>query len=1590
MKHKLCYWGALVTLVLLCLPVTAWAVDSPVGVAYRGHIQDRGDYPLDGSWVDSPEIIGTVGESKRIEGFEIKLTGDVPADLQNGMELRYNVHVQNRGWLYDEDDCSDWPKDGAYAGTRGDSLRIEAVKIVLTDSAGQPLSGYSVQYRGHVQNVGDLPADETQWLVDGEQLGTVGSSLRLEALLVQVVKTAVDPAETVVYDAAGSYGPTTGSDTLAGDVTVAADGVTLNNLVIQGNLTISEAVGDGNVTLNNVTVVGDTLIRGGGVNSIHLNGGQYSRIVMEKTASGAVRIVATGVDGLDVVVAEDASGETIILEGAFASVTVNAPNMVVTTQGNTTTIGMMTVGVDGAGTTLNLASGTTVTDLVLDGKAAVKGQGTVTRADVNADGVVFDKKPGAYTVEPGVVIPPVFPADGGSGGGGPTTIPVSAVSLDKTAIALAVNVTDSLTATVAPATATNKALSWSSSDDTIATVDSSGTVTAVKEGAATITVTSQDGHKSATCAVTVKDLKQTIAGVTVPFAGATPVTAITTTSQYGGTVSWQKKVGSGWTDLAGATFDGTSTYRATIALTINAPYSTADIPANFFGVAGATATNEAGSLVVTAEFLPTHQYKITALGVITAYSGPGGAVAVPATVNNITVTGIGIEAFKNQTTITAITLPTTVTTIEEAAFFGCGGLTAVTFTAPAQLQKIGAKAFQDCAALTGIAIPDAVTSIKVAAFKGCTKLAIVTISANAQLESIESEAFSNCSALTAINIPQLVTSLGDRAFQACGVLDTVTIAGNLTVIGTYTFSGCQALTAITLPESITSIGYEAFSYCEKLTSIAIPQKVTALGAYAFDNCLELKTVTFTGTPTLTTIGQRAFNHCNKLTEIEIPKTVTALGAYAFDNCTELSTVTFTGTPMLQTIGHYAFNGCNKLTEIEIPKTVTTLRDYAFKNCSALSTITFRGPTPTLGSEAIAAGTTIRHYGNFSGYDDWAGMVPVHILAPPLVTDLQITNYGPGVAAVTVNWSTVTGATGYDVFVSEVPGTYGAATISVAGDVTTADISGLDSSKNCYFIVKARDAYGESISSDEKFTDFTIPVAGVNLTPATLNLVYGDTASLTATVAPANATNPGISWSSSNPAVASVDQIGTVTASGAGTAVITASATADNTKTATTTVTVQGRLSIHDFKAVAGLEAGNYVVMLLEGDTFISGNNDFDINAGTTGLALSYTGPSDQHHRVFNLTNIAKAGTLTLQATGLTSGVNSSTDSLTVTAVTLDKETADLSLGGNLNLLATVLPTDAPDQTLSWSSGTTSVATVDPNGKVTGVAQGTAVITAQTASGSQDTCTVTVLPFTASGASGLTITGYTGDETAVTIPATLDGKPVVAIGDKAFLNKIALSVVSIPATVTRIGFMAFENCTNLATVNFASESQLTTIETAAFSSCLLLKNIVLPDTVKAIKDSAFAWCFALESINLPAGLVTLEPRAFSFCQQLTAVTIPESITTIPSGAFHGCFNLTSVTLPTTLTSIEANAFRNCSKLVAITIPDQVAMIGATAFSFGTETPPAARTFTFMGNAPALETDAIKEADETTTITIRRKADSTGFGGLPWSGYTTVYL
>ncbi len=183
-------WILLLLIIVSGFPAGVMAAEkdqseSPVDLVYRGHIENYGDVPKpDGTFVRGMETIGSRGQGLRMEGILIELTGDIP----EGASVFYQVHVQNLGWM-------DPVSNGSYAGTKGQGLRIEAIKIWLQD-----LPGYSVFYRGHCQSLGDIPQAEGDWtwVENGEQLGSTGSGLRLEELQVKIVK---DTLASVDYQA---------------------------------------------------------------------------------------------------------------------------------------------------------------------------------------------------------------------------------------------------------------------------------------------------------------------------------------------------------------------------------------------------------------------------------------------------------------------------------------------------------------------------------------------------------------------------------------------------------------------------------------------------------------------------------------------------------------------------------------------------------------------------------------------------------------------------------------------------------------------------------------------------------------------------------------------------------------------------------------------------------------------------------------------------------------------------------------------------------------------------------------------------------------------------------------------------------------------------------------------------------------------------------------------------------------------------------------------------------------------------------------------------------------------------------------------
>ena len=158
---------------------------------------------------------------------------------------------------------------------------------------------------------------------------------------------------------------------------------------------------------------------------------------------------------------------------------------------------------------------------------------------------------------------------------------------------------------------------------------------------------------------------------------------------------------------------------------------------------------------------------------------------------------------------------------------------------------------------------------------------------------------------------------------------------------------------------------------------------------------------------------------------------------------------------------------------------------------------------------------------------------------------------------------------------------------------------------------------------------------------------------------------------------------------------------------------------------------------------------------------------------------------------------------------------------------------------------------------------------------------------------ISIKDYKGSSENVVIPDNFDGFPVVSIGEKAFLNKGSLVSVTIPDSVTYIGYSAFNSCPKLKSVVIGKSVE--TISESAFSYCKSLEKIVIPDSVKKIGSSAFYECKNLTSVDFGNSLEEIGNEAFRQCSSLTSVVIPDSVKDIHFGAFSDCERLTDFTI-----------------------------------------------------------------------------------------------
>ena len=194
---------------------------------------------------------------------------------------------------------------------------------------------------------------------------------------------------------------------------------------------------------------------------------------------------------------------------------------------------------------------------------------------------------------------------------------------------------------------------------------------------------------------------------------------------------------------------------------------------------------------------------------------------------------------------------------------------------------------------------------------------------------------------------------------------------------------------------------------------------------------------------------------------------------------------------------------------------------------------------------------------------------------------------------------------------------------------------------------------------------------------------------------------------------------------------------------------------------------------------------------------------------------------------------------------------------------------------------------------------------------------------------ITVTGHTDDLPAdIVIP-----EGVTEIYGSAFSRCTSLVSVKIPNSVTTIGTYAFKDCTSLTSVKIPNG--VTKIGWNTFEGCTSLASVTIPNSVTVIESQAFEGCTSLASVTIPNSVTVIVASAFKGCTSLESVTIPNSVTEIKSDTFQGCTSLVSVKIPNGVTSIGSSAFYGCRSLVSVKMPASVTSLGNGVFNICTK-------------------------------------------------------
>ena len=668
-----------------------------------------------------------------------------------------------------------------------------------------------------------------------------------------------------------------------------------------------------------------------------------------------------------------------------------------------------------------------------------------------------------------------------------------------------------------------------------------------------------------------------------------------------------------------------------------------------------------------------------------------------------------------------------------------------------------------------LVIPDGTSKISCGAFYNC--LSFVSVKIANSVKSVEESAFYGAENINRVDVGDGVNTIGASAFYGCKNLNTVSFGDGIKSIGGYAFRGSNSLDKIIVkdievwcgidfnPEQygtpfLTNTQPDKYIHLYSndthvISDLIIPESVSTIKKYAFHGFAGIKSIVIPDK--VISIESDAFSYCPDLENVQIGDGVTKIGWNVFGGCSKLSDVKFGKNVTI--IGYEAFCNCG-FSFLNLPEGIKEIDDRSFVNCSNLTALTIPSTVTEIGVDA------------FGGADIYS---IISLIEEPFPI-----------------------ATHY----SYISGTYYPFSNNTLKNTTLYVPEGtLDKYKNA-------EGWKDFVFIEE-FDSNVIKTTGISLNQTTLSFdAVNQTATLTATITPSNATNKNVTWTSSNTSVATVSNAGVVTSKGNGTAIITAKTTDGTNLTATCTVTI------------------NILGDMVEVDDIYYA---LDVNNKTAEVISNPNGYSG----IINIPNIIVYNNQTYRVTSIGKNAFDGCTSLTSIAIPSSLKRVKTGAFSGCTSLGKVIIQDIAAWCGIIYDGT------DSNGDFPlGRAQ-------HLYSDNNTEITEVVIP---AGVKRIEPLAFRDAKfiTSVTIPNS-----VTYIGREAFRGMHRLTSVNLPQGITSIEPYLLQDCEALITINIPEG--VTSIGEHTFRKCYALTRINIPSSVTTIGSYAFRYCNSLTDV-----------------------------------------------------------------------------------------------------------------------------------------------